>query len=303
MDRGAGTKVGRPGVAARHSETLLGLTNMSKSAIGSIFEAASKGDVEAVRSHLRKAPDLEGRNKNGFTALHCAAFACDNPDTGPGVAIIELLLQAGASPNAMSQDGRSALFLAAEFSSNLAPVKRLVAAGADPNVTNSYGTHIVENAMSAEVKAYLSQLTGYAAAPPPVKRKEVKLSATEWRAVKARLDKVFESLDNNGLVAMQDVGTTQDDGFSDCSESFRARGGKKAGLEGICFYTRQDLNRAKRTSLLSLAFWGAPKGDDASMMRVGQKIVEAFQANGFLVDWDNTPSTRPTVYLQSTQEK
>src|SRR6266513_1946144 len=77
----------------------------------------------------------------------------------------------------------------------------------------------------------------------------------------------------------------------------RRRMGSPIALKSFCFYTRQDLNRAKRTSQLSLAFWGAPDGASESMLRVGQCVVDAFRKNGFIGDWSESPSLRLTVYL------
>lgn len=112
-----------------------------------------------------------------------------------------------------------------------------------------------------------------------------------------------KALSQSGLVALQDAGTTQEDGFSDCAEASRAHGGLDAGLRGFCFYTRQDLNRAKRTSQLTLAFWRAPDGAPQAMSQVGEHVVDAFRKNGFLVDWNGTPARRLTAYLQNIGRK
>ena len=124
------------------------------------------------------------------------------------------------------------------------------------------------------------------------------MNAAGWLAAKSRIDPVFEDLKEAGLVVLQDAGYTESDGFSDCLEEFLDRGGKKAGLHGFCFYSRQDLNRAKQSSELYLAFWGAPEGGPKDMERVGNLIVAAFQKHGFIVDWNGTGAVRPTVYLQ-----
>lgn len=71
-----------------------------------------------------------------------------------------------------------------------------------------------------------------------------------------------------------------------------------AGLVGLCFYTRQDLNRAKRSSDLSLGFWAGPEGASAAMEQVGRTIVDAFSAAGLAVDWDGSAAQRPTVNLR-----
>jgi hypothetical protein len=67
----------------------------------------------------------------------------------------------------------------------------------------------------------------------------------------------------------------------------------------VCFYTRQDLNAAKRSSRLSLAFWGAPEGADADMLRAGRRIVDAFRDAGFEVQWNESASLRPALDLRT----
>jgi bifunctional non-homologous end joining protein LigD len=263
-----------------------------------IFEAARSGEIETVKAHLNRGIDLRATNDYGFTALHCAAVACNTVDEEKALAVIDLLLKAGSLVEAVSKDGRTVLFLAAEFSRTVAPLEMLIRAGARVDVRNAHGAHIVTNAGAKEVQRFLSDLTGH---PIPASRPAllpVKLSAAEWRAAKLKIDQVFNALSLSGLVALQDAGTTQEDGFSDCAEEFRARGGLRSGLRGFCFYTRQDLNRAKRTSQLSLAFWGAPEGAPEATTRVAQQVVDAFRKNGFVVDWNGSPSMRPTVFLQ-----
>ena len=268
-----------------------------------IFDAARSGEIETVKAHLDRGIDLTATNEYGFTVLHCAAMACNTVDEPRALAVIDLLLRAGSPVDATSRDGRTVLYLAAEFSPTLAPLKMLIQAGAGVDVRNAHGAHIVTNAMAKEVQRFLSALTGHPIPPPRPVRKPVKLSAAEWRTAKLHIDKVFDALSRSGLVALQRAGTTQEDGFSDCSEEFRARGGIGRGLRGFCFYTLQDLNRARRTSQLSLAFWGAPDGAPEAMARVGQAVVDAFRKNGFIVDWNGSPGMRPTVYLQNVGHK
>lgn len=263
-----------------------------------IFEAARAGDLKAVKSCLQSQElDLRSENAHGFTALHCAVMACNSVDEATGVALVKMLIEAGAPVNWPARDGRTVLFLAAEFSCHLEPIKSLAAAGANANVRN-HGVHVVTNAKMPAVQKYLSELTGHPIPPPRVSMKAIKMTAAEWKAAKAKMDPIFAGLAKE-LVVLQDAGTTQEDGFSDCSEEFRARGGTGAGLRGFCFYTRQDLNRAKRSSQLSLAFWGAPDGNDEAMLEVGEKVVDAFRKSGFTVDWNGSPKMRPTLFLKA----
>lgn len=125
----------------------------------------------------------------------------------------------------------------------------------------------------------------------------ISLGATEWRAIKVRIDTVFETLSSAGLVARGDAGYTQSDGFSDCSERFISRGVHEAGLQGFVFYTRQDIARVKETGELPLAIWGAPAGNPDDVMRVSELVVNAFRGAGFTVDWNGSPETRPSLHI------
>lgn len=266
-----------------------------------IFEAAREGDLAATRMYLEAGADPAACNGHGFNALHCAAMGANTADIEQIVAIMKLLIEADAPLEAIGGGGRTALFLAAEFSPSVEPVQVLLDAGANPNVTDEAGNSIVENAMEVDVQEFLSRVTGIPVPEPePPEPPPVKLTAKQWRDVKKRIDAVFRTLSEQGLVTLHDAGYTQEDGFSDCSEEFQSRGGEESGLHGFCFYTRQDLNRAKRTSQLMLAFWGAPDGADANMNRVGELVVQTFREAGFDVVWNGSGSSRPTVYLSET---
>ena len=265
-----------------------------------IFDAAREADVKTVRACIEAGADMNAVNKQGFTALQCAAMGSNETETEPNLAELRLLLEAGSPLEYTGTDGRTALYLAAEFAPTVDAVQLLLDAGAKADISDSHGNHITENAMMEEVVELLAGVTGKPIPePPPPEPDPVKMTTAQWRAAKARIDEVFDALTKAGLVALQDAGQTQSDGFSDCSEAFRERGGKKAGLHGFCFYTRQDLNRAKRTSQLSLAFWGAPEGGDADMQRVGELVVGQFRGAGFEVRWNGAASMRPEVDLRS----
>ncbi len=263
-----------------------------------IFDAASAGDVNTVRTCLADGTHPATVDENGLNALHHAAIGTNTAKTADMLQVMQLLIEAGSPLEATTNDGRTALYLAAEFSPTIEPIQLLLDAGANADVYSAFGNHVVVNAMSPEVQKLLSQITGKPVPIPQPYRKSVKINATEWRKIKVRIDNVFDALSKSGLIAAQDVGQIQDDGYSDCLEIFHERGGVNAGLLGFCFYTREDLNRAKRTSQLAIAFWGAPEGNSEDMKRVGGMIVEAFQSNGFTVDWDGSESKRISVYLQ-----
>ncbi|MET3494639.1 DUF6891 domain-containing protein [Variovorax boronicumulans] len=264
-----------------------------------IFEAAREADVQTVRACIAAGADMAAVNKQGFTALQCAAMGSNQTEVAPNVAVLRLLLDAGSPLEYTGADGRTALYLAAEFAPTVDAVQLLLDAGAKADISDGHGNHITVNAMMEEVVELLARVTGQPIPePPPPEPEPVKMTAAQWRAAKARIDGVFETLMKAGLVALHDAGYTQSDGFSDCAQAFHERGGEAAGVHGFCYYTRQDLNRAKSTSRLSLAYWGAPQGADADMLRVGELVVEHFRKAGFDVQWNGAASMRPEVDLR-----
>ena len=92
-----------------------------------VADAASKGDLNAVRTLLKQGADVNTPQGDGMTALH---FAAERGDA----ALAEMLLYAGANVSAGTRIGQyTPLHLAARRGS--APVvKALLAAGADPSV-------------------------------------------------------------------------------------------------------------------------------------------------------------------------
>lgn len=265
-----------------------------------LFHAARTGDLAAVRAYLDAGAAVAAENPQGFTALECAAMGLGQAALADSLAILRLLVDAGSPLDHVGLGGRTALYLTAEFARDVEPVQLLADAGAAVDICDSHGNHVIVNAMMPAVKAFISTATGRPVpAPRPPEPKPVKMSAADWRAAKQRLDPVFATLAAAGLVVLQDAGTTQEDGFADCTEIWQRRGGAAAGLHGFCFYTRQDLTRAKRTSALTLAFWGAPEGAEPDMQRVGKQVVEAFERAGYSVAWSGSGARRPTVYLQA----
>ena len=73
----------------------------------SIFLAASKGNIEAVKQHLAVGADVNAKNRYGSTPLHRAAYAGHKE-------IAELLIAEGADVNAKDEDGETPLDWAIE---------------------------------------------------------------------------------------------------------------------------------------------------------------------------------------------
>ncbi|MEU6925698.1 ankyrin repeat domain-containing protein [Streptomyces sp. NPDC046631] len=263
-----------------------------------VFEAAQHGDVAAVRAALDAGCDVTAVDAYGWSPLHRAAMGAE-ADPARAAAVLAALLDAGAPVEQPGGDGRTALYLAAEFSQSPEAVELLIARGADPDVTDGHGNHITVNAWVPEVAALLAAAAG-AAPPAPAEAEPVpdrRLSRAEWRAAEKRIGAVLDGLEAAGFVALAAAGTTQSDGFDDCSEAAGERAGGPDGLVGFCYYTRQDAARARRTGHLLLAFWGAPDGSPRTMERAGGLVVGAFREAGFRVHWNGTGDSRPSVDL------
>ncbi|MFJ2266713.1 ankyrin repeat domain-containing protein [Streptomyces sp. NPDC087849] len=264
-----------------------------------VFEAARAGDAAALRAALAAGADVTATGEYGWTALHLAAMGAE-ADPVRAAAALAVLIDAGAPVEQRGPDGRTALYLAAEFSPAPEAVELLLARGADPDVTEDHGVHVTVNARVPEVAALLAAAAGIEPPAPAgvtTTASGRKLSRAEWRDAEKRVGRVLDGLDAAGFVALADAGTTQSDGFDDCSEAARTRGGGPARLVGFCFYTRQDAARARATGRLSLAFWGAPDGSTRAMEHAGGLVVRAFREAGFPVEWDGAGDSRPSLAL------
>lgn len=262
------------------------------------FEACRTGELDLVKEYIQNGSELNEYSTHGFTPLHYAAMGSNETKAEINIEILKVLVDAGADVNEISKDGRSILFLLAEFSPLLEAVQFLIEKGANPEFRDSNGNHIVENAMMPEIQEYLSQLTGF---PIPIKQDSIpsiKMSPELLKKAKESLKIVFEKLENNGLITKQNAGQTQSDGFDDCVELFN-RSKNKNEIIGFCFYSKQDFNRAKRTSILPLSFWASPDGNDENMIKVGNIIVKIIEENELKVVWNGHSSQRPLILFHS----
>ena len=95
------------------------------------FRVASVEDVTAC---LDAGSDVSARAEEGYTPLHHAAQASENPE------VVDALLAAGADPDTRDQHGDTPLSLAAfDVSSRTAVVGSLLTAGANPRTRNERG--------------------------------------------------------------------------------------------------------------------------------------------------------------------
>jgi hypothetical protein len=108
-----------------------------------------------------------------------------------------------------------------------------------------------------------------------------------------RLDGVFAALNTRGIIALQNAGYTQSDGYDDVRQIYAERSDRDTTIIGYCFYHGQDLNRAVHGQGLYLAFgpMEAQKEETEGPL-IGAMIADELTRAGFAVTWDGTFAQR-----------
>lgn len=110
-----------------------------------------------------------------------------------------------------------------------------------------------------------------------------------------RLDAAFAALNKRGVIALQNAGYTQSDGYDDFCEHYK-QSSNKASILGYCFYHGQDVERAVRGGGLFLAFGPVdPDDEETKGPEVGNVIRNELERAGLKVDWDRTFATRMRI--------
>jgi predicted DNA-binding WGR domain protein len=110
---------------------------------------------------------------------------------------------------------------------------------------------------------------------------------------RARLRAAFAALNSMGIVAIENAGYTQSDGWDDVNEiAGRLADSGKRPRAGV-FYHGQDTARGKDGEGLFLTFGSyAAQNADADSVAVGHIIVDVLKSHGFRPTWDGTLSRR-----------
>lgn len=109
------------------------------------------------------------------------------------------------------------------------------------------------------------------------------------------LERVFDRLNQRGIIAIENAGNSFSDGITAVSETLERC--QEAGLEptGFCFYHGQDLEAAISNQQLFLAF-GALSEDELTTIQIGNQIVEELAVAGFEVIWNHTIDERIVIH-------
>jgi len=267
-----------------------------------LHAAAQVADVKTIHELLTAGADVNECDEFGFTPLHRAATAGEEVDSEQVIEALRLLLKHGAALEDVEPSGRTPLYLAIEFSQTAEPVQAIIDAGASLDFDGEHGEYLIDNAMSDDTKELLTRLTGRTETESLPEPPSVRLGKHDWAKAQSVLDELFKHLNSAGIVAEQDCGTTQEDALSDCAEIFRERRDRGEQVSGICFYTRQDLNRAKRSAQLNIGIWGADEGGINETVAIGNLVRNEAESLNLPVHWNARSDTRPTLLLSHFKE-
>jgi hypothetical protein len=159
--------------------------------------------------------------------------------------------------------------------------------------TGEYGADeipwLIEDSLGVGDEVDQSWLRDVIAAEVAVKRE----AEQTWPSVTDcdRLDRAFQALQRQGIIALHRAGFTQSDGLEEVEDDYHEAGGEASGYSGHCFYTEQDQRRALDGSGMCIGF-GHLSGDDAKGVKVGHMLRAALEAEGFSVEWNGTIGSR-----------
>lgn len=102
-----------------------------------LHKAAHRGDMIALKRHIKAGADLEARDGNGRTPLHVAAFASHYD-------VVRMLIESGANPNALDDQVYDIVTIAS-VADDLKMVNLALELGASTgNITSPYdGTALI----------------------------------------------------------------------------------------------------------------------------------------------------------------
>ncbi|MGW1365470.1 DUF6891 domain-containing protein [Streptomyces chartreusis] len=109
------------------------------------------------------------------------------------------------------------------------------------------------------------------------------------------IDRAFEGLNARGIVALQNVGYTMSDGWSEASE---VAANQSSRPRGAVFYHEQDLESGVAGEGLTLVF-GAFEDDaaahEAASLAIGREICDSLTRYGVPVEWNGTVNQRISI--------
>lgn len=107
-----------------------------------------------------------------------------------------------------------------------------------------------------------------------------------------KLHKIFDKLTSEKILALHNAGYTQSDAIYDVQDVWKDLEDEGVKPIGYCYYHGQDLERVISSGTLCIGFYGEKEKNDKEAILIGRKVVEAFEAEGFTVEWNGAASQR-----------
>jgi cytohesin len=156
-------------------------------------EAASAGDVRALRNFIEEGEDVDNPDSMGRTALMRAAWR----DRSEAMAF---LLDHGADPNLQDRNGQSPLFFTLQFGTKMESLILLLEAGADTDLRDRKGYGAAEIlAARGGNPGYVRTLFAYGAEPGMTTRRGSLYHTLLGRTVSPVARKFFDALYEGGV--------------------------------------------------------------------------------------------------------
>ena len=151
----------------------------------------------------------------------------------------------------------------------------------------------IEDELGEEDAELLLELKGEADAL----RKALANEALRWTKPTRNdaLEEAFAELAARGILAMENAGYTQSDGWSDVNDAASRLAAEGKAPRGGAFYHGQDLARAIDGHGLYITFGAYEEDDtlaDTKSVEVGEQIAAVLRAHGFAVAWDGSVASR-----------
>ncbi|MDO4433897.1 MAG: ankyrin repeat domain-containing protein [Alysiella sp.] len=268
-----------------------------------IGTAARQSDLATVKQILADCPEaIFSVNSVGFNALHQALIAdnCGNVNAE----LVRFLVEAGCPINQLSQDGRTPLWIAAEFCPDVEVVQYLIEQGADLSLLIRNGCHIVDaiDNLSEQkvVQRLLSQLTQHPipTPPPPPKYPDVRADTAIWRKTTAAIKKAFLQLEkSHNMIALPNASYTVDECVVECVDK-RTSMANSSEFDAYCFYTEPNKDRARESGTLYLHYGLFDAENETRLIQIAENIIATMQEHGFETEWSGQTKDCIIVWLQ-----
>ena len=102
-----------------------------------------------------------------------------------------------------------------------------------------------------------------------------------------KLEKVFEALAGQDIVAVHNCGFDIEEGVGDAFELYVHLRNNKFNPVGFCFYTFEDVEEAIEKNKLKITF-GDFENDEKKALKIGDIVAGSLKSEGFSIVWDGT---------------